>query len=552
RGAGFAFRGVTLIITFLILLVLTWTQMKKQRGIRRIEMQFFVLNLGAATLFSVSLAFLSAILQIPSFRILSIVVVFSAYLLSAWAIAFYRVFDLEQVLYPLTQRIGILFFLAVGVFYSTKVLETILPQTTSFFLSSIALGSVAFWLDVKSKTWLDLDGEQALANTRRKVIEAALSEPNPDKLIREFGLLLGQRAQISFGTLLFDRGEHFQSQNLLFEKNRPAYLALCAAGWATPESLERRRKTPDSADLHNFLAKNCIGLLIVASPEGIQSPSLLIALGRKATSWPFTYPEVRRFQNVAELMDSILTRSRLTAQAAAQARVEHLAMLSRGLAHDLKNLITPVSSFLIHTENHYAPNSLEADVHSTASRSVRMMTDYVSEALFFSKQLDPRFEPVDIAALFADVAHVTASRAAVRKITLAFQVDDHVTLTADAVLLQRVLGNLVNNAIDASGPGEKVKVSAGSTGSGKVRFQVTDEGSGISAENLSRVFDPYFTTKEFGDEVRGFGLGLTICQKIVQLHAGTILVESVLNHGTIVSVDLPVMPLNRDSEKSAS
>ena len=102
-----------------------------------------------------------------------------------------------------------------------------------------------------------------------------------------------------------------------------------------------------------------------------------------------------------------------------------------------------------------------------------------------------------------------------------------------------MLINLVSNAIDASAPAGAVTVSAADTRPGWIRFEVSDQGSGIAPENLTRIFDPYFTTKEFGDEQRGFGLGLTIAQKIVLLHNGHISASSRPGVGTTFSIELP-------------
>ncbi|HEX2854690.1 MAG TPA: HAMP domain-containing sensor histidine kinase, partial [Opitutaceae bacterium] len=289
--------------------------------------------------------------------------------------------------------------------------------------------------------------------------------------------------------------------------------------------------------------QNALGLLITV-PQGSRTPSLALAVGFKTNQWPFTYQEVQRLRNIAELMDNILTRSRLTTQAALTARVEYLAMMSRGLAHDLKNLITPISSYLVHTENTFPSESAEAEVYSAARRSVRVMTDYVREALFFSQRLSPDFGPINFPKLFDDVHATTVKRAADRSIILAFDTTQTtaLNLVADAVLLQRLLANLVVNAIDASRSGQTVKVSAVASRNGWVKLLVADHGSGISSDNLARIFDPYFTTKEFGDEVRGFGLGLTICQKIAHLHGGSISVMSQPQSGTAVTVELPVKP----------
>jgi signal transduction histidine kinase len=73
-----------------------------------------------------------------------------------------------------------------------------------------------------------------------------------------------------------------------------------------------------------------------------------------------------------------------------------------------------------------------------------------------------------------------------------------------------------------------------------MQFQVRDAGVGISPDIRDRIFEPYFTTKEFGEDVRGFGLGLTIAQKITHLHGGRISVASTLGKGTVFTVDLPL------------
>jgi signal transduction histidine kinase len=72
-----------------------------------------------------------------------------------------------------------------------------------------------------------------------------------------------------------------------------------------------------------------------------------------------------------------------------------------------------------------------------------------------------------------------------------------------------------------------------------VRVRIIDRGEGIKKEDLNRVFTPYFTTKNRGDENRGFGLGLAICRKIVHLHGGNLSIASQVKKGTTVQVDLP-------------
>jgi signal transduction histidine kinase len=380
---------------------------------------------------------------------------------------------------------------------------------------------------------------------RRALIGIARTEPATGHLIVRFEELLRDKCQTELAALLFERGTKYESRHFCLSKDVPWLAAVCELGWITPEALERRRSNPALAGLGDFLGQRSIGLIITV-PRGSPNPALLLAFRTKVNESPFTYPEVERLQKIAELMDNILIRSRLTAQEALHARIEYLAMMSRGLAHDLKNLITPVSTFLVHTDGAYRTGSPEAEVHAAARRAMRVMTDYVREAMFFAERLKPRFEKVSLSPVLSSVHSVAKTRADARSVSLDVVPPQAPEIVADAVLLQRLLTNLVHNAIDASKAGQSVRLRVNYLPPGHVQFQVSDDGSGISPENLARVFEPYFTTKVFGDEVRGFGLGLTICQTIAELHHGRIEVQSETGKGTRVAVTLPTTQVTSD------
>jgi len=105
--------------------------------------------------------------------------------------------------------------------------------------------------------------------------------------------------------------------------------------------------------------------------------------------------------------------------------------------------------------------------------------------------------------------------------------------------LEQVLTNLIINARDATKAVKRqgeVEVLLSKT-DGRVAIKVTDEGKGISEENLQRIFDPFFTTKEVG---KGTGLGLSICHSIIEQHQGNIKAESDGKSGSALIVTLPV------------
>lgn len=538
RGTGYFLFALGELAAFAWLVGQIYRQMRTLTGIRRLEMQLLAFNIGVACLLGAATSTVGNILHLPVLRRASILGLLATNILTAWSITFHHVFDARQLFRSLGQRLAMIAVLGLGIFGVSRSLENFLSPLLSVLLSAASCGPLALLLDRKSREWLDLGGERKLANIRRIIIEHARTGLSPDELVANFETLLREQFEASSAKLLFARSDVYADGELELTRQQPGFAALCEAGWATSESLQRRRSSPGFDDLREFLVKHSLGI-IIATPRGSTAPSLLVALGVKVNEWPFTYPEVPCLQNIAELMDNILTHTRLTIHAAQQAKLEHLAMMSRGLAHDLKNLITPVSSFLIHTDNRFPAESAEAEVHSAAKRSVRIMTDYVREALFFAERLSPRFERLDLGRVFHHVQEQLAPSAKRRGVGIALEITGIEPVTADAVLLQRLLANLVSNAIDASRPGQTIALSVRHERPGWVRLEVVDHGCGIASDNLARIFEPYFTTKEFGEDVRGFGLGLTICQKIVDLHRGTIAVWSEPGRGATFTIDLP-------------
>ncbi len=108
----------------------------------------------------------------------------------------------------------------------------------------------------------------------------------------------------------------------------------------------------------------------------------------------------------------------------------------------------------------------------------------------------------------------------------------------DANQIKQVLNNLAVNAADAMHDGGDLTISTRfDEANGKIIVKVSDNGIGIKEEDLSKIYDPFFTTKETG---KGTGLGLSVTYSIVQRHNGTIRVESTVGKGTTFTIEFPV------------
>ena len=120
--------------------------------------------------------------------------------------------------------------------------------------------------------------------------------------------------------------------------------------------------------------------------------------------------------------------------------------------------------------------------------------------------------------------------------------DIPIRVSADASRLQQVVLNLLNNAMDAiteqrgsSGGTITVDLFAGDNGDATIK--ITDDGSGVSSENMEKIFAPFFTTKPVG---KGTGLGLSVCYGIIQQMNGKMEVASTVGKGTTFTIVLPV------------
>jgi len=294
------------------------------------------------------------------------------------------------------------------------------------------------------------------------------------------------------------------------------------------------------ADLTLLKPEYVFPLATSGSPDGI------IVFGHKVGDSPYTSIDVEICSELAEQLSFALERIHLSEAGALNERLDTMSVMSRGLAHDMNNLITPVSIFLQVTQKNYSASPI-GDLHKVALRNIETINSYVREAIFFSENHGTNLTPVDPAALLSAVSELCQQRAERNRCTIATECSAERVFLGDKILLQRMLANLVNNAIDASPMDSRVLLQAMRLPGTKVRgawmrFHVVDAGSGIPPENLKKVWEPYWTTKSEGDVPRGFGLGLTVVQKIVLLHKGSVSIESAMGSGTAVQVDIPCDP----------
>jgi signal transduction histidine kinase len=166
---------------------------------------------------------------------------------------------------------------------------------------------------------------------------------------------------------------------------------------------------------------------------------------------------------------------------------------------------------------------------------IRRLDEVVQGFLKFSRPEDLRLQPVSALALFEEILPVIEPEAQRNGVTVHVDCPPSVpAINGDAGMLRQALMNLAINACQAMPNGGTLRLVATGASRGRVEVRVEDTGVGIPPENLQKIFDLYFTTKDHGT-----GIGLSMVYRIVQLHDGEIEALSTPGRGTTFKVLLP-------------
>ncbi len=322
----------------------------------------------------------------------------------------------------------------------------------------------------------------------------------------------------------------------IFQNTTASHLAFNLA-YIMPGETEMEREARQL--LKRFEPEFCFPFFSGDEPFG------LLLIGEKSNGDPYTPNDLTLLTRLVKNLSLILNQIRLKKQVLLAEELELLGRMSRGMAHDLNNLLTPVSTYLQITKETANGNATGDELLPVCLRNVGTIQAYVKEALFFSQNHTVQIAPAPLDRVIHKVVELAEPKLKRRQVRADLPEYPVTVVEMDSVLVQRCLGNILSNAIDASPPGATVRIDLQrltTTEAGRewVRVRIIDYGEGISRENLQRLTSAYFTTKDSGDENRGFGLGLAICRKIVHQHGGNLNIASEEKKGTTVTVDLPV------------
>ena len=289
----------------------------------------------------------------------------------------------------------------------------------------------------------------------------------------------------------------------------------------------------------------------------------------------FNHPEfgtvmVSAHTDITERKQAEMEMAKLEDQLLQAQKMESIGSLAGGIAHDLNNILFPISGLSEMLLDEMAPDdsaraSLE-QIHKSAIRG----SDLVKQILAFSRQSNPQKLPIRIQPILKEVLHLARATIPMNIEIISRISSDCGMVFADPTQMHQIAMNLITNAYHAvETTGGRIDISMEETVVGTDLLQdntplsdataflhsgryahvsVSDTGPGIDPALMQRIFEPYFTTKEQG---KGTGLGLSVVHGIIKEHGGDIRVCSEVGKGTVFNVYLPLLQDANDNKSIA-
>ena len=249
------------------------------------------------------------------------------------------------------------------------------------------------------------------------------------------------------------------------------------------------------------------------------------------------------------------------AEAVRSEKLASVGLLAAGIAHELNNPLTGVLTFAHLLRQKMPDGSADAEDLDLVIRETKRCAAIIRRLLDFAREKKPEKKYADLNRVVEDTVRIVERPASFRDVEIKLELDSNLPqVWLDADLIKQVIMNMVVNAqhaIEQAGTitvrtrrcDAPVSPDPGSPPVDMVEVAIIDTGCGIPEQNLKRIFDPFFTSKEVG---KGTGLGLSVSHGIVRSHGGQIEVASVVGEGTTFTVRLPIAPVDGLEREAAT
>jgi signal transduction histidine kinase len=252
----------------------------------------------------------------------------------------------------------------------------------------------------------------------------------------------------------------------------------------------------------------------------------------------FIYQELKTFSTQMEEKIQKITTDlrRAEAQLIRTEKLAALGQLAAGIAHEIRNPLTSINILIHSFMEGFPPEDARSEDLKVIGEEIHRINEIVDQFLRFARPSPPLLERAEVVPLFEDTLQLLRPQIEMQRISVQKDFYPLPPIPIDREQMKQVILNLLLNALQAMPQGGQLSLTGETSADGQwIKLFVQDSGIGIPPEDMSRLFDPFFSTKE-----GGIGLGLSIAHRIVDQHHGRIEVESAPEKGTLFVIWLPI------------
>ena len=539
RGWGWSAYSIILGIEYLLLLIQTVFDLRKLRGIHRVELQTLLVGGTAVGLFGVVFTYLGPLVGLRSLARTSLPsLIVGFYSITAWAITTQKVFDARH-LFQAALR-GIISLAVIGIILSLALYVGLpfLSEPLVILASTILLAFVFRQMNQRNWWATQFGGDRNTAATRGAILAASREVLDLDALEIRFCEILNGWGRTEHTHILAGSLSGYSSGPLELPNGSLALRELIGTGgWATPERLERQRPTAARSELEQFMHKHRLGVM-VAGPSGTGIHPIIIVQEIRHDRRPFVWPEVQLLQEWSSVIEGAFTRAALSQHARDAEQLVTAGLLGANLAHEIRNPLVTIKLIVQSAKDRFYEPDFRRLFIDIVPGELERIEGLVDGLLDLGRPRHPKFERLRLNDIVANSLKLVQSKADKEKVALSSSLlakpDE---LSADNASLRQVILNLLMNAIEAVSSVDWAREVSIRTAVGKdsIVLEVADNGPGVPLEVRQRLFRPFTTS----NKTSGIGLGLAITAEIVRSHHGQIILLDDGRAGTTFRVTLP-------------
>ncbi|HJV34526.1 sensor histidine kinase [Geomonas sp.] len=248
-------------------------------------------------------------------------------------------------------------------------------------------------------------------------------------------------------------------------------------------------------------------------------------------------------ENLNEMVEKLKEKEFLEKRLYEAEHLSKVGQLASGIAHEIRNPLNYISLAIDHLKGEFLPTAPDKasefkSIADNIKEEVRKANYMVLNFMNYGRPLKLRLQQITYPELVDKAMPIMRDRLQEQRIEVVREIpDDLPPMQVDPELMRNCLCNFITNGAQAMPDGGTITLGANvDEEAGMIRLTFADQGVGIDPQDIDKVFQPYFTTKE-----AGIGLGLAITERIVKEHGGTLSVESRKGEGTTFTVNLPLV-----------